>query len=484
MKKKILFIALFFAACLLPVLLLALGVQGPNNEKRALAAAPVLADEKGLNLAFPKEFETYLADNFGLRSLMVSSQSALYYYLLGDSANEKVIAGKDGWLFFAETLGDYQRSNVLSDAELGRLCRTLALQQEYLESRGIPFLFIITPNKNSIYGEYMPDRYARLEGETNAIQLQKRLDDVGIAHTDLQAVLTAAKSTGQLYHKRDTHWNEYGAWVGYREIMRLLKQQAPAVPDVTGETAQYKVEKQWQGDLDTMLMPAFQLLDEQTVFDRPVNYSTLRPMRSPEDMDITTKSRVNDLSVLMFRDSFTNALLPFLSNAFGTVHYTRAVPYDYTLLDRDKPDIVIQQIVERNLRELLARAPLMPAPQRSLGQYTLGSGEVQGDVFVEEKGAYSHIYGWALPKDGQDAGRIYVELYNENGSTIFEPFPVFEQSLEGKTSGSRDMQAMRGGGFSMLLDGKALKQGSYNIRVIVQNGDAYTAMESASTITP
>lgn len=361
MKPKQAVIALFFTVCLLPAAAMALGLKLPNYEKRALAAPPALLAEDALNAAFPRQYEEYLSDNFAFRSYMVSANSALTYWLLGDSANDKVIAGKDGWLFLSETLDDYQRSNALSEAELGKLCDVLARQQEYLKRRGVAFLFVLAPNKNSVYGQFMPDRYARLPGPSAAEQLHGALEERGVAHAELYGALAGAKQTGLLYHRKDTHWNNYGAWVAWKEIMRAARLQVPAVPDVRDAQAVYTLERQWHGDLETMLMPAFASLDEQAVFAMPIEYKTARPMRSPEDIDITTQSRSDGPRALVFRDSFANALLPFLSNAFGYVHYTRAVPYDYALLDEDRPDIVILEIAERNLRDITLNEPILPA---------------------------------------------------------------------------------------------------------------------------
>ena len=476
MKKKIAFLILFFAACLLPVALMLLGVKGPNYEKRALASVPALVDKDGLNLDFPREFETYLTDNFGLRPALVSLNAALSYYVLGDSTNEKVIAGRDGWLYFNEELADYERSTALSAVELDRLCRTLALEQEYVRSRGAAFLFVIAPNKSSVYPEYMPARFARLDGPGAAAQLNDALAKEGVAHADLFGLLNGSKGIGQLYHKKDTHWNNLGAWLGYREIVNLLADQNPKVPAVNEEPGPYKVTRDFAGDLETMLMPAFENKDEQMDFGWEQNYTTVKPMRSPEDMDIQTRSKSNGLSVLMYRDSFTNALLPILSNQFGQVHYTRAVPYDYSLMDSDKPDAVVLQIVERNIRNMLQRAPKMPAPLRPEVKPDPTAPTAGGAVMVQAEGDAVRFAGYVIPEGGAVDGRVYVELYNKNGSWVLEPFQIFDQIQVESIDPADVTGEMRLGAFSMLLDSSVTGKGTFQYRVYAETAGQWVVM--------
>ena len=144
------YIVLFFAVCAAPGLLLLLGVESPNYEKRALASPPSIWDEESFNAEFPEEFDTYFSENFGLRPLLVTANAALRRTLLSESSSEKVIVGRDGWLFFAETLDDYLGRNTLPDGDIARLARALALQQESLRARGTAFVVALAPNKNTI----------------------------------------------------------------------------------------------------------------------------------------------------------------------------------------------------------------------------------------------------------------------------------------------------------------------------------------------
>jgi hypothetical protein len=81
----------------------------------------------------------------------------------------------------------------------------------------------------------------------------------------------------------------------------------------------------------------------------PKNYE-----RVPEDYEKRYKSNVNDLKVLVFHDSFTTALVPFIKESFGETVFIWKPNFNKTLIEKEKPDIVLQIVVERNL-ELLKR---------------------------------------------------------------------------------------------------------------------------------
>ena len=51
----------------------------------------------------------------------------------------------------------------------------------------------------------------------------------------------------------------------------------------------------------------------------------------------------------MFRDSFANALVPYLSESFDQILYVWERDMNPRIVERNEPDVVIQQIVERFL---------------------------------------------------------------------------------------------------------------------------------------
>jgi hypothetical protein len=63
---------------------------------------------------------------------------------------------------------------------------------------------------------------------------------------------------------------------------------------------------------------------------------------------------------VIFRDSFTSRLVPFLSEHFSRAVYLWQNDFDAQVVDAEKPDIVIQEIVGRHLYNFIPSPELVP----------------------------------------------------------------------------------------------------------------------------
>jgi len=349
---KIVFIIVFLGLCTLPLAGWIFGYENQSAEKRALAELPKVVDENGLNTEVTQQFDDYYTDNFAFRSDLITAHAHLYGAVLRESVQDQVILGSGGWLYFEPTLNDHMRRDVLPDEEIGAIAAALKETQTMLEARGISFVFTVAPNKASIYPEYMPERYLVQDGQSNAQKLHAALDAQGVNHVDLHTALDE-HSKMLLYHKLDTHWNGTGATIAYHALMENIAYDNAGFAYQTYNIGDFTVEKTWGGDLSGMLYPSAAMKDEQHVYDVAEEFKTARPLRSLEAMRIDATCDTGSLNAVMYRDSFANALIPILSNEFASVTYTRATPYDFSLVT-DDTDVVIIEIVERNIPELLA----------------------------------------------------------------------------------------------------------------------------------
>ena len=231
MKKweKIAFVAAASAALLIPVYTMPfVGQTSDNAEKRELAAFPALFEDGKLNTAFFAGVGDYLADRFTLRTQLVEMQSDLKG-AFGVSSEEDVVMGKDGWLYFDKTMPDYMGETSLTQVQAQRLHRTAALMAEYVEGQGADFVLTVAPNKATIYPEYVPYYYPAATSPTPLHTINKVLKEENW-YVDLTAELTDKKDT-QLYHKRDSHWNNLGARIGYDALMQATGGNVGAYAD-------------------------------------------------------------------------------------------------------------------------------------------------------------------------------------------------------------------------------------------------------------
>ena len=65
---------------------------------------------------------------------------------------------------------------------------------------------------------------------------------------------------------------------------------------------------------------------------------------------------------VIFRDSFTSRLVPFLSEHFSRAVYLWQNDFDADVVQKEHPDVVIQEIVGRHLYNFIPSPELVPEP--------------------------------------------------------------------------------------------------------------------------
>lgn len=349
-----LFIAAVMGICVLPTVVMPLQAEkAVGNEQ--LAAMPELFDEDGgFNTHILSEFSEYFSEHFGFRHEMITLNDELTGTLLRDIDSSGVLLGKDGWLFYKSTIEDYAGTALFSPRQSYAAARVLRLMQEYCEQNGIRFYFTVAPNKNSLYGNQMPERYPVAQVH-NAELLAQQLVQQDVHYIDLFEPLSSKKE--QLYYRLDSHWNMRGAQLAAQTLLQELKGQttdfdALRLEDTTPHT----------GDLYEMVYPAGEEseLDAAYAFD----YVYDEKFRSADDITIHTENSGEEGSVFVYRDSFGINLHPFLAQEYQNACFSRNMPYRMSAVKEEQPEVLLVEIVERNLKWLLERAPEMPAPER------------------------------------------------------------------------------------------------------------------------
>jgi hypothetical protein len=356
-------VVLFLCAVGLPLATKLCGWQGATvlQEKRRLAERPPLRLEPAALAAFPSRFDAYYADRFGLRPELVRWHGIAQLEWLGVSPRPDVLAGKDGWLYLnmEQTIEDHRGLCPFSVAELEGWRRTLDERQDWLAERGIGFLFFVVPNKQTIYPEYLPAGLKRVRPQSRGDQLVDYL----VAHSrvavlDLRRPLREAKGQERLYQRTDTHWNERGAWVAYREVLTVLQRWVPAVRALPRAAFTAAEAYRTPGDLAQMVGLADRLHEPWLVlWPRSPRRARLtragippRPDLPPDQRPFATECPDASLPrAVMFRDSFAISLVPRLSEHFSRIVYLWQYNFDPATIERERPDVVIEELSERKL---------------------------------------------------------------------------------------------------------------------------------------
>lgn len=436
MNKNILYrlyAAAFVGICLVPSALMPAVKGGSDKEKRQLAKAPKIKTEDGrLNMEFFNDFDNWFSEHFAFRSKLVNLDGRLKSTLLGTSNNDNVIVGRDGWLYYGETADDFMNINTLSDRAVDNIRRNLELMNDYCEKRGARFVFTSAPNKNSVYPEYMPFNYIESGSRGNYEKLSERLSGSEF-YLDMKAALKSADSSVPLYHKTDTHWNNLGAYVGHVRLMEALGGESCP----SGSSWYTKNDR--LGDLAVMLYPEEAAKDTNVYNDYEFSYSYVGRFRGLDDLTIKTAAPDKEGKLLMYRDSYGEAILPYMAECFGEAEFSRIVPYRMDGIDGGS---VVLEIVERNIGNLQKYAPVMCAPE---AENVPDANEIySGSVVIETEavGSYSHIFG-ELPGEffAEGGSRIYVTA----AGVTYEAFCCFEDKLLGREGEFSDR------GFSLYI---------------------------------
>ncbi|HVP14563.1 MAG TPA: hypothetical protein VMS88_03400 [Terriglobales bacterium] len=284
----------------------------------------------------------YVRYNFGFRGLLVRWDAMLGLRVLHASPSSRLIFGRGGWIFYRSeevpdgvTIEDWKGLAPYGAAELGAMRARLAAQARWCRDRGIVCLYVVIPNKESVYPEYLPRSIRRIRPVTRLDQLVDAVRaDTAIHLIDLRSTLLEAKrgDPRPLYNRGGTHWNQLGAFYAYRRIAGEFAAVCPALWPRGLDDFEVRVLPRSSFD-HTLGLP------ENTEFRfRP------RPGRAP------LAARGAPV-ILVAHDSFWDALEPFLR-----AHASRLVDAGPTLrrerIERERPDIVIQLVVERYLHVL------------------------------------------------------------------------------------------------------------------------------------
>lgn len=436
MKKNVLYrlyAAAFVGICLVPSALMPIAENDSTKEKRTLAEFPEITEDGKLNFGYFTQFESWFSDHMAFRQQLVNADGRVKAAVLGTSPNSKVIVGSDGWLYYSDTADSYLRLNTLSDRAINNMARDLELVNDFCVSNGSEFIFTVAPNKNSIYPEHMPFNYKPSDNRSNYERLAEALEGSGF-WCDMKETLLSADSSIPLYHKTDTHWNNLGAYAAHVRLMEMLGHET--CPSGT----KWTTRDDRQGDLAAMIYPAEDAKDTQVYSDYEYGYQYIGRFSGLDDIDIRTSSEKGEGSLLMYRDSFGEAILPYMAEVYQNAEFSRALPYR---IAPQPGQTLIIELVERNLSYLITYAPFMAAPEAEIPD-AVSVEHSSSDVTCElaPNGAFMHIFG-ELPEDyySGSSTRIFVTA----DGTTYEAFHGFEDELLGRSGELSDR------GFSLYV---------------------------------
>ena len=298
-----------------------LGLKFPQPYGRAL-----------LQKEYYRAFDQYIADSFPLRGPLILAKNWLDFHVFRTTDAADVHVGRHGWLYSRRSIADYRKAACGKDAQIGWLVLQLHTLEKIIEASGRRFLFIVAPNKATVYPEFL--------GLTPEINNCGRSQyDLLVAHLDrhplkgfvrLDEVMRAAKeSQVLLYDKAQAHWNGFGALVAAESIYHRIHDD-----DFTRGSLDYVSSSGDQpGDLAAQLMGL-----AAAVMDRPFR-------------QLAGSNRPDFPAGILYGDFFQRNLFPYMVQMFKQLDVVQAdrIPsiqhkenwhdYDYILIESAESEL-------------------------------------------------------------------------------------------------------------------------------------------------
>ena len=366
--NRIAAMAIFFGLLLLPIAWFGRASFAPHtNENRRLEAFP------HLSIHWAQDFERWFSDRYGMRDALVYYGSRLQMARTGLPMNQQVVVGRDNWLFYDEnyTPGHLHFASLYGEdsflpSDLQTIADNLSRVRKHLAACHIPFYLVIAPDKQTVYPE-KPQMPPPSGATTQADQLDAYLHtaDPQLRIIDLRKPEIAAKTaqSQELYYRTDTHWNELGAFFGYQAIAKRLVHDGVLADAVGTRLDSYRIRTTPSAGGDI----AVNLLDLPGYFpDHAVQLDNTQP-RQAHDISLPgwppninnsfriTENPAASGSLLLYRDSFFDALTPFVAEDFHRIYSFLGRGIDGNRVRQAHPNAVMLEIVERGLRHLVDR---------------------------------------------------------------------------------------------------------------------------------
>jgi len=332
-----------------------------HTENRALAPWPTVE----LRADWFARFDAAFSDRFAARNALIALEHAISVRGFHSSPVGNVVLGRDQWLYFAGEDGHaldrhFRGTMPFGDDMVRQLRDELERRRQYLAARGIAYVVSVAPDKATIYPEHLPTWITHMRAPTpleRTAELLKR--DPALHFVDLREPLLEAKRSRQVYYRTDSHWNYLGAIVAYEAIMnevqrvvgvdRLPRIAPPDVPPYVEGVDRYRGDLArllgiWTGYEEPDFAPFAKVLGD------PSRRCARRVDDGKDDgFEVYACARAPDLRAVVYRDSMAIPLIPLLSENFRRVVFVGSRRLDPALIERERPDVVIEEFVERNL---------------------------------------------------------------------------------------------------------------------------------------
>ncbi|HEX2945291.1 MAG TPA: hypothetical protein VHT96_04980 [Clostridia bacterium] len=482
------------------------GGKQANWENRILATFPKIYTNGGrINPKLLLDFEAWANDNIAMRAQALKASMYIKFGLFDVSPQTDVYVGNDGWMYNTSQNGiqNYQRINTPSNTTLNDFAQKCQSMSDALAKGGIPSFFIVYPSKETIYPEYFPKSIIQanncLSNTDKIYNYIKQNTSVDITY--IKDTMLAQKKGHVLYSKAAdiAHWNSYGAYIGYLELMKKVSEFIPDtkilspdsmdIKEKVTETNIYGLKKTSETDYSVTPKSGYHA---QSAKDS-LNIFETNDIWNSHNRYINSDTSLP--KALIVGDSFTwMFMLPNIAESFSDLTFIHFLDISHIedYVNNLKPDIVIFSVRDTDLAWI-----------ENFGSYTFSDNKIfslpekddvqemyngmivdavngrnlkeQGKIELSKTDAGISMYGWAADFNAKlPASALYVKA----GDKIYKAdYGISRTSV----SDYYKDPALENTGFEITLP-KEVLNGKEISFIIVSNDGSYRFKEIPYTL--
>lgn len=315
---------------------------------------------------FFAELTNFYNDNFPHRETIILTLTTLIPSVnSGINILNKVVTGKNNWLFlgndYTNTLDKltgkfYYHNSKNKNEDVTNRYNYYNKIVNKLSSSHNKIFFLIGPNKTSVYPEFLPKTVTPAPKPFHEQLTQKMRKERINVYYPLHDLIQV-KEKALLYYVTDTHWNQYGAFIAF---INLISQIDPMYSNIVKkEDFSFKAGKSYPGDLITIgnlifenknYQDNFQAFYKNALIQSPASIFTSSKLNPPIMVYSNCNAPINK-TLLVVGDSFTTALSPYFSLSFKNWYFIHRNDFNKISAEQLKDihaDFIIYETVERN----------------------------------------------------------------------------------------------------------------------------------------
>ena len=222
--SDIVFLTILFIALCIPCI--KIDNSGFTKENRVLAEKPqILINNKKINDMYGRQFDDYIKDRFFLREFLIKT----FYYTIGD-INDILFVNRVTYNKKTKRmLLHYQHYSIeLERCSLWKVIPKLNILNKFFEEKNIKLYILLTPDLEAVTDELSPYRLKNAKRREAEFIQKLKINSAAPMVYPYEAILEEAK-TNPVTFRSDIHWTENSAFIGYKELMKVIVKDFPQV---------------------------------------------------------------------------------------------------------------------------------------------------------------------------------------------------------------------------------------------------------------